>query len=61
MVPGGPPTLGKDAILASLKQMVADPALSLTFQVSKVEVAKSGDLGYTQGSYVLTVSDPQSK
>lgn len=61
MVPGGPATSGKDAIQASLKQMVADPALSLTFAASKVEVAKSGDVGWTQGSYQLTVTDPMSK
>ncbi len=61
MVPGGPSASGKDAILASLKQMVADPAVSLKFQASKVEVAKSGDLGYTQGTYQLTVTDPASK
>lgn len=61
MVPGMAPTVGKDAILSSLKQMVADPAMSLKFHASVVEVAKSGDLGYTQGSYTLTVSDAQTK
>jgi uncharacterized protein (TIGR02246 family) len=58
MVPGGPVSSGKDAIRAAMKQMVSDPAMSLTFQASKVDVAKSGDLGYTQGSYKLTVTDP---
>jgi uncharacterized protein (TIGR02246 family) len=61
MVPGGPSTTGKDAILTSLKQMVSDPAISLTFAASKVEVAKSGDVGWTQGSYQLTLTDPMSK
>jgi uncharacterized protein (TIGR02246 family) len=61
MVPGGPSTSGKDAILASLKAMVADPALSLTFAASKMEVAKSSDVGWTQGSYQLTMTDPMSK
>lgn len=61
MVPGGPATSGKDAIRATAKEMVSDPALSLTFQASRVEVAKSGDVGYTQGSYQLTVTDPMSK
>ena len=32
--------------------------MSLTFQASKVDVAKSGELGYTQGSYKMTVTDP---
>jgi uncharacterized protein (TIGR02246 family) len=61
IVPGAPATSGKPAIHDSLKQMVADPALSLKFQASIVDVAKSGDLGYTQGSYTLTATDPQSK
>lgn len=61
MVPGMAPTVGKDAILGTLKQMVADPAMSLKFHASVVEVAKSGDLGYTQGSYTLTVTDAQTK
>ena len=58
MVPGMAATNGKDAIRNALKPMMADPAMSLTFQATKVEVAKSGDLAYTQGSYQLTVTDP---
>lgn len=61
MVPGGPPTSGKDAIQKSLAGMVADPALSLKFQSSKVDIASSGDLGYTQGSYTMTLTDSQTK
>ena len=58
---GMPTSNGKDAIAAAVKQMVTDPALSLKFQASKVEVAKSGEVGYTEGSYQLTATDPQSK
>jgi uncharacterized protein (TIGR02246 family) len=58
MTPGGEPMRGKDAIHNGLKQMTADPALSLTFQATKVDVAKSGDLGYTQGSYKMTMTNP---
>jgi uncharacterized protein (TIGR02246 family) len=61
MVPGTPPTSGKDSIRKALQQMTTDPALSLKFEPSTVEVAKSGDLAYTQGSYNLTVTDPNSK
>jgi uncharacterized protein (TIGR02246 family) len=61
MVPGSPSTAGKDAIRNELKQMVADPALSLKFQATKVDTSNSGDMGYTQGTYTLTVTDPQSK
>jgi len=58
MTPGAGPMSGKAAIGSALKQMVSDPALSLTFEASKTDVAKSGDLGYTQGSYKMTVTDP---
>ncbi|WP_348262356.1 SgcJ/EcaC family oxidoreductase [Telmatobacter sp. DSM 110680] len=58
MTPGMDAVHGKDAVRTSLKAMLADPAVSLTFQSAKVDVAKSGDLAYTQGSYKLTVTDP---
>lgn len=58
MTPGDNPMHGKDSIRNGLKQMAADPALSLSFQASMIEVAKSGDLGYTQGSYKMAMTDP---
>jgi uncharacterized protein (TIGR02246 family) len=61
MTPGGPPMKGKDAIRDALKAMVADPALNLKFKADMVEVAKSGDVGYTQGSYTMTMTNPVTK
>lgn len=61
ITPGMAPIQGKEAIAGALKQMTADPAIALTFKPSRVEVAKSGDLAYTEGSYQLTVTDPVSK
>jgi uncharacterized protein (TIGR02246 family) len=61
MVPGAPAISGKEAIRTALKPMAADPALSFKFQASRVEVAKSGDVGYTQGTYTMTATDPQTK
>jgi uncharacterized protein (TIGR02246 family) len=61
MAPSMPASSGKDAIRKTLTDMVSDPALSLKFQSSRVEVAKSGDMGYTQGSYTMTMTDPNSK
>jgi uncharacterized protein (TIGR02246 family) len=58
MTPGLEMVHGKDAIREAMKGMLSDTALSLTFQSSKVDVAKSGDLGYTAGIYKLTVTDP---
>ena len=59
MVPGGPSTTGKDAIQKSLADMA--PTMDLKFQASRVDVASSGDLGYTQGSYTLAMTDPKTK
>ena len=61
MSPGAAPMIGKDAISTGLKQMVSDSALSLSFTADRVEVAKSGDMGYTQGSYTMTMTDPATK
>ncbi|MGA3023150.1 MAG: DUF4440 domain-containing protein [Bryobacteraceae bacterium] len=61
IAPGGPPVVGREAIHAALKEMVADSNLSLKFQATRVEVASSGDVGWTQGSYALTVTDPATK
>jgi len=61
MGPGMPASVGKDAILETGRQMVADPAMTLKFQASKVVVSKSGDLGYTQGAYTMTLTDPRTK
>lgn len=60
MVPGAPISKGSDAIRNDLKQMLADPAMALSFHASTVDVAKSGDLAFTQGAYNLTVTDPSS-
>ena len=61
MAPGMPASSGKEAIRKVLTGMVSDPALSLKFQASQVEIARSGDLGYTQGSYTMTMTDPNTK
>lgn len=61
IAPGMPATSGKDAVRKVLQGMVADPALSLKFQSARVEVAKAGDIAYTQGSYTMTMTDPNSK
>ena len=60
MVPGSPAVTGRSAIESSLKQMTADPAISLKFKADKVDVANSGDLAFTQGTYTLTLTDPHT-
>ncbi len=61
VTPGAPPLAGKDAIQKGMAQFVSDPALALHFHASKVDVAKSGELGYTEGSYTMAMTDPATK
>ncbi len=61
MAPGMAATSGKDAIHTLIGQMVTDPALSLKFQASKVDAAKSGEVAWSQGTYTMTMTDPNTK
>jgi uncharacterized protein (TIGR02246 family) len=61
MVPNSPTMTGKDAIGKTMKDVLADPSWSLALQPVQVEVSRGGDLGYTRGTYVLTVTDPATK
>ena len=60
MVPNAPLATGPD-IRQTLDQLFAAPGFSLKFEASKVVVAGSGDLGYSQGRYDLTVNDSQGR
>jgi ketosteroid isomerase-like protein len=52
---------GKDSIRAGLKEEFSDPNSSLDFHTTKVEVAKSEDLAYSQGTYTYSSTDPKTK
>jgi uncharacterized protein (TIGR02246 family) len=60
-LPGAPIITGIPAIKAALKPMIADRNFSLNFAADKVDVAKSGDLGYSQGAYTMTYSPLKGK
>lgn len=57
LMPNAPIFKGKAAIKEQLKPMLADANFSITFEPSRIEVAKSGDLAFTQGPYKMTFSD----
>lgn len=50
---------------ASIRKSIADllqlPGLSLSWEPTKVEVAKSGDLAYLYGTYSLSMTDDKGK
>jgi uncharacterized protein (TIGR02246 family) len=58
--PGAPVASGKEAIQGMTKTLV-EMDLELKFAPTKVDVAKSGDLGFTQGSYTMTSVDRKTK
>jgi uncharacterized protein (TIGR02246 family) len=61
MSPGAAPATGSEAVLKDLTAMTSDPALSLSFEADKVDVAASGDLAYTRGHFTMTATDPATK
>ena len=52
---------GKDNIKAALKPMLADPNFALTFESTRAEASKGGDLVYTVGTYSMTMTNPKDK
>jgi len=61
LMPNEPVMTGKDAIRAGVQKDLADPAMALEVHTVKVEVAKSGELAYSQGTYTYNFTDPKTK
>jgi len=59
MITDAPVMKGKDAIRTGLKAMLADKNLSLSFTTTSAEVSK--DLGYTTGTYSMTMTNSKTK
>jgi len=55
--PNDPLTTGKEDIKAMFSSMMELPGFSLKWEPSVVEIASSGDLGYTIGAYKLSIND----
>lgn len=54
---GGPALKGEKAIKDALGPMIKSPGFSLTWHAERADVAKSGDLGYTVGTYTIKSSN----
>jgi uncharacterized protein (TIGR02246 family) len=61
IMPGAPPSKGKDAIRAAWKGMLDDPNLKINFSSDRIEISASGDMATTKGSYNLTLTNPKTK
>jgi ketosteroid isomerase-like protein len=60
MDPGGPPAQGPAAVQAGMAEAYKDPNFSLSFAADKVGVSAAGDMGYTQGHFTETETDPKT-
>ncbi len=57
----GPAVSSKDAIRNVWKGMLTAPGFSGGWTGTKVEVARSGDIGYVTGTYSMTMNDASGK
>jgi uncharacterized protein (TIGR02246 family) len=51
----------KEAIRNTWKGLLASPGLAISWKTTKVEVAESGEIAYTTGTYELTMNDASGK
>jgi ketosteroid isomerase-like protein len=56
MPPNASSATTKEAIRAIWKDLLTDASIS--WKTKEVEVAQSGDIGYTSGTYEVTMTDP---
>jgi ketosteroid isomerase-like protein len=56
LAPGGPIAQGKEAVRAAFTQLETIPGFDLTFAASSAHVGGGGDLGYTIGTYEMTLA-----
>ena len=59
--PNEPMATGKEAIREMVGGMFAMPGFSVKWQLTKVEAARSGDFGYSMGTYELSMNDPKGR
>jgi ketosteroid isomerase-like protein len=57
--PNAPVVTGQEGARAMVTEMFATPGLSFSWDVTRAEVAESGDLGYTAGTYDMTFNDAE--
>lgn len=60
MDPGAPLVSGSQAAQTAMNETFKDPNFSLIFSADRVEVAKDGDMAYSQGHFTESQTDPTS-
>ena len=59
--PNAPAAQGTDAVVKLFNDFYKTPDIKLTWTPTLVEAAKSGDLGFSSGTYEMTFKDPSGK
>jgi len=59
--PNEPIAIGREAARKSLGAFLATPGLKVSWKTMRVEAAKSGELGYSYGTYEMALKDPKGK
>ena len=54
LAPNTPMLSGKEAVGGMLSSLFAVPGLRMSWTLATAQVAKSGELGYTRGTYQMT-------
>jgi ketosteroid isomerase-like protein len=57
MPPNDPAATTKEAVRKIWQDLLASPGLAISWKATKVEVAKSGDIGFVSGTYEVTMND----
>jgi ketosteroid isomerase-like protein len=60
MSSGAAPLVGTAAIQSAASQLIGQPGFRFAFTSDRVDVAASGDLAATHGSYRMTSDDPRT-
>jgi uncharacterized protein (TIGR02246 family) len=59
--PNVPMLTGKESIRKYASELMATPGFAMSWQASKVEASRGGDLAYTVGTYQGTLNDAKGK
>ena len=57
--PNEPMAVGKEAIRKMVADLFAMPGFAVKWQPTKVDVSRSGDFGYSLGTYEMSINDPK--
>jgi uncharacterized protein (TIGR02246 family) len=61
LYPGAATVCGREAIKASMAPYFADPNFALSFEPTQTVASKGGDMVYSQGTYIMTMTNPKTK